>query len=92
MNQRTYKLKIYKEEVSKLFKEKPQAEKLENHYKCLYYILKKRYPKAFNEISRLTLDEILYDTVYLDRYLRRQRQGKQNKIKNILARDLIHNL
>lgn len=86
-NMKRHRLKRLKQSVASLFNKNQEARLLENHYRALHYILKQEYPNTFSGISKETMIEILHDTVYLDRYLRRNREGNQNKLKQKLARE-----
>jgi hypothetical protein len=91
MNNRTLKIKHIKNEVNKIWVN-PKAQLLENHYKFILKILRSEYPKTMETISPQTIEDIVYDTVYLDRFLRRKRQGSQNPLKKKLAKEFIKQL
>lgn len=88
---RTYQIKRMKSLVESIW-ENPKAQLLENHYKFVKKIIKNEYPKTVENISDETLEGIIYDVVYLDRFLRRRRQGKQNTLKKKLAKEFIKTL
>lgn len=72
--------------------ENPKAQLLENHYKFVKKIIKNEYPKTVETISDETLEGIIYDVVYLDRFLRRKRQGNQEKLKDKLVKSFLGEL
>jgi len=84
MNIRSRQIKKLKNEVEHIWVN-PKSRLLENHYKFIRKILQQNYPNIFSEVSPETIELILYNTIYLDRLLRRKRQGKQNNLKQTLA-------
>lgn len=92
MQQRTLKLNKYKRKVNEFMETNPNAKKLENHYKLMYAILKDIYPNSFEMISKETMLEVLYDVIYLDRYMRNKRVGYQNELKKELAKEFVQTL
>lgn len=88
---RTLKIKHIKKQVDSIW-QNPKAQLLENHYKFIYKILRNEYPKTMELISPETINDIIYDVVYLDRFLRRKRQGQQRTLKNKLEKEFIKQL
>ena len=85
MKETTRKRKFYKTELATLLKDKEEASKVENRYKVMAFILAKEYPHLTSVVSKETLQEFLKDTVYLDRQLRYQTEGKDLDVKLELA-------
>jgi len=86
MKTKTYRIKRIKEQVESIWAN-PKSHELENHYKFMRKVLLTNYPQSLLNISNETLEEILYEAVYLDRFLRRKRQGNQNQLKEKLAKE-----
>jgi len=86
MTNRTQRIKSIKSKVEAIWKN-PKSHSLENHYKFMRMILQKEYPKTFENSSPETLETMLQEMVYLDRFLRRKREGKQNNLKEKLANE-----
>jgi len=83
-NQRTQRIKSIKSKVETIWAN-PKSHSLENHYKFMRMILQKEYPKSFENISPDTIEIILQEMVYLDRFLRRKREGRQDNLKQKLS-------
>lgn len=84
MTNRTQRIKSIKSKVETIWAN-PKSHSLENHYKFMRMILQKEYPKSFENISHDTIEIILQEMVYLDRFLRRKREGKQDNLKKKLS-------
>lgn len=84
MTNRTQRIKSIKSKVETIWAN-PKSHSLENHYKFMRMILQKEYPKSFESISPDTIEIILQEMVYLDRFLRRKREGKQDNLKKKLS-------
>lgn len=85
MNERTYRIRKIKSQVDSIWIN-PKSHTLENHYKFMRKVLLTNYPQSLEGISNEALEDILHNAVYLDRFLRRKRQGKENKLKTSLAK------
>lgn len=86
MNNRTARIKSIKSKVETIW-QNPKSHSLENHYKFMRLILQKEYPKTFSEIAPDTIETMLQELTYLDRFLRRKREGNQNELKRKLANE-----
>lgn len=86
MTNRTQRIKSIKSKVESIWVN-PKSHSLENHYKFMRLILQKEYPKTFESISPETIETVLQEMVYLDRFLRRKREGNQKELKEELAND-----
>lgn len=86
MTPKTYRIKKIKSDIDKIW-ENPKSHLLENHYKFMRKILVSNYPNSIGNISPETLEEILQDLIYMDRFLRRKREGTQNKLKDKLSKE-----
>jgi len=84
MTNKTQRIKSIKSKVETIWKN-PKSHSLENHYKFMRMILQKEYPKTFENISPETIETMLQELVYLDRFLRRKREGNQNELKQELS-------
>lgn len=91
MKNRTQRIKSIKSKVDKVW-ENPKSHSLENHYKFMRIILQREYPKTFEFLSPESIESMLQEMVYLDRFLRRKREGKQNTLKEKLANEFKTNL
>lgn len=90
-NPRTQRIKSIKSKVETIWSN-PKSHSLENHYKFMRMIVQKEYPKTVEGISPETLETMLHEIVYLDRFLRRKREGKQNTLKKKLSKEFIKQL
>lgn len=93
MTKRGEKIKYYKARLDKLLKNEPLASDVEERYRSIRYTLLETYPNLIGSVSKETMCEFLRDVTFVDRLLRRQTEGKQNKLKTVLSQEFqIENL
>lgn len=86
MNLRTYRIRAIKNYIETIW-QNPNSHKLENHYKFMRKVLTQNYPNSLGGIAPETIEDMLYDLIYMDRFLRKKRQGKEKDLKKALANE-----
>lgn len=86
MTPRTYLIRSIKKDIEIIW-QNPNSHKLENHYKFMRKVLTQNYPNSLGGITPETIEDMLYDIIYMDRFLRRRRQGKEKPLKDKLANE-----
>lgn len=54
-------------------------------------VLTQNYPNSLGGITPETIEDMLYDIVYMDRILRLRRSGLQKELKKKLSKEFIEN-
>lgn len=73
--------------MDKLFELEPSLKDIENRYKALEILLQKDYQPIVKSVSVDSFRQFLRDVIYLDRELRRETEGEQEDLKEILSQE-----
>lgn len=86
MKQKTLRQNKYKQDLEKLYAKYPEAKEVKNRYKSMRVLLQREY-LSLQGIDNKVLEDILKDTVYIDRLIRRATEGLEDEEKTILSQD-----
>lgn len=77
----------YKNRLSTLFKESPEAKLVENRYRSIRYALHEEYKQVSEVLGKERMIDLIKDCIYLDRKLREMTEGIQTEEKKILSQE-----
>lgn len=86
MKQKTLRQNKYKQDLEKLYTKYPEAKDVKNRYRAMRTLLQREYI-SLQGIDNKVLEDILKDTVYIDRLIRRATEGLEDEEKTILSQD-----
>lgn len=81
MTERNLKIKSLKNNIDRVLRDIPEANKLEYRNRAIRMALIHSYPNTLSGLEKGLLVEIIHDTIYLDRILRLKTKGKQKVLK-----------
>ena len=87
MKAKTLHNKNLKESLKNVLAKYEEANMVEHRYRTLRAALTVAYPKLIETTDKEVMLNFLQDVVYLDRQLRKETEGKQKLLKNILSQE-----
>ena len=85
MTEETRRKKSIKSALERILNEYPDAHKVSNRYWLMRAVLSEEYANLIKAVSRELMSQFLKDTVYIDRQIRYQTEGKDEDMKLELA-------
>lgn len=77
-------IRFWKGRIAGLFKSQPKSQLTENRYKAVMAVMVPSFP-WIKEIPQEDFIHMLSTASYLEREMRRETEGRQNEIKEILS-------
>lgn len=85
--QKTLRREKYKSSLTKLLAERPEANKVDERYRVMRYVLNSEWTNLVNSVDKEVMYKFLQDVVYVDRLIRKQTEGQDNEQKTILSQE-----
>lgn len=82
----------FKQGLADLLKKYPEAAEVKNRYKTMRITLKKEWEQFIACHDQETVEKFLQDAVYIDRLIRKETEGVDQEVKDILEEEKIEEL
>ena len=81
MTEETRRKKSIKSALERILNEYPEAQKVSERYRLMRAVLSEEYGNLIKDTSKELMLQFLKDTVYIDRQIRYQTEGKDEDTK-----------
>ncbi len=84
---KTLRRDSYKNSLKELFENRPDAKLVKNKYRAMRFILKSEWSNLLSQIEPASMENFLQDVTYVDRLIRKETEGVDQDIKDILEEE-----
>ena len=77
----------YKTELARTLELNPAFGELKYRYKLMLWLLMKEWSNTLGKIEKEVMMKILKDAIYIDRKIRKETEGEEEELKEILSQD-----